>query len=112
MESKPESLRRILARCIENMPQSFGPVYFSLPVPDNLKWKTGLKLCGVCWHVAFKMCRKVLGPFTLVSSSPTISKRPETLRNVLERYTENVPQSFGPVYFSLVVLAISNGKLA
>ena len=66
MENGPETLRRMLARCIQNVPQSFGPVYFtsSLPVPGNLKWKTGLKLCGNSWNIALKMCRKVLGPFT------------------------------------------------
>ena len=73
MESKPESLRRILARCIENVPQSFGPVYFNLAVPGNLKWKMGLKLCGVFWHVAFKTWRKALGPFTTASPFLAIS---------------------------------------
>ena len=47
MENRPETLRNFLERCTENVPQSFGPVYFSLVVPGNLKLKTGLKLRDV-----------------------------------------------------------------
>ena len=124
------------------MPQSFEIVYFSLPVPDNLKWKASLKVCVVFWHVALKMCRKVLAPFTSTLPSPAISNgkrawnfaayfgmlhskhgakfwarlpqplRPrksqienesETLRRILARGFQSMPQSFEPVFFSLVV---------
>ena len=34
-----------LARCSQNMLQTFGHFYFSLTVHANLNWKTGLKLC-------------------------------------------------------------------
>ena len=47
IENESETLRRILARGFQSMPQSFEPVFFSLVVPGNLKLKTGLKLRDV-----------------------------------------------------------------